>query len=71
MRVHLIFANIFVGAKHFGSKSLTLTNKLSAEMLRPCKIEMHPTIPYAQFPIPHSPFPTLIYHLKYYQSAQP
>ena len=29
-------ANIFVGAKHFGSKSLILTNKLSAEMLRPC-----------------------------------
>ena len=38
----LIFANIFVGAKHFGSKSLILTNKLSAEMLRPCKIEMYP-----------------------------
>ena len=34
-RVHLICANIFVGAKHFGSKSLVLTNKLSAEMLRP------------------------------------
>ncbi|MFM9264885.1 hypothetical protein [Tychonema sp. BBK16] len=27
---------IFVGAKHFGSKYLVLTNKLSAEMLRPC-----------------------------------
>jgi hypothetical protein len=34
--VYLIFANIFVGAKHFGIKSLTLTNKLPAEMLRPC-----------------------------------
>ena len=40
--VPLIFANIFVGAKHFGSKSLVLTNKLSAEMLRPCPIEIHP-----------------------------
>ncbi|WP_293341178.1 hypothetical protein [Microcoleus sp. CAWBG58] len=28
-------ANIFVGAKHFGSKSLVITNKLCAEMLRP------------------------------------
>jgi hypothetical protein len=28
-------ANIFVGAKHFGSKSLVLINKLPAEMLRP------------------------------------
>ena len=36
MTVHLIFANIFVGAKHFGSKSVILTNKLSTEMLRPC-----------------------------------
>ena len=25
-----------------GSKSLVLTNKLSAEMLRPCQIEIHP-----------------------------
>ena len=33
-------ANIFVGAKHFGSKSLVLTNKLSAEMLRPRQNEM-------------------------------
>ena len=40
--VHLIFANILVGAKYFGSKYLILTNKLSVEMLRPCKIEMHP-----------------------------
>ena len=39
--VHLILANIFVGAKHFGCKFLTLTNKLSAAMLRPYKIEMH------------------------------
>ena len=29
------FANIFSGAKHSGSKSLILTNKLSAGMLRP------------------------------------
>ncbi|MEG3881216.1 hypothetical protein QT972_28020, partial [Microcoleus sp. herbarium7] len=29
-RVHLIFANIFVGAKHSGSRYLVLTNKLSA-----------------------------------------
>ena len=29
------FANIFLGAKHSGSKSLILTNKLSAGMLRP------------------------------------
>jgi hypothetical protein len=36
-RVHLIFANIFVGAKHSGSKSLLLTNKLCAGMLRPYK----------------------------------
>lgn len=37
-----MIANIFVGAKHFGSQSLlVLTNKLSAEMLRPCKVEMH------------------------------
>ena len=53
--VHLIFANIFVGAKHFGSKSLVLTNKLSAEMLRPCQIEMHPkkmSDPNSQCPIP-------------------
>jgi NitT/TauT family transport system substrate-binding protein len=37
-------ANIFVGAKHFGSQSLILTNKLSTEMLRPYKSEMHPDI---------------------------
>ena len=30
--VHLIFANIFVGAKHFGSKSLLITNKSSANI---------------------------------------
>ena len=41
-RQHLIFANIFVGAKHSGSKSLLITNKLSAGMLRPYKIGMHP-----------------------------
>ena len=40
--VYLIFANIFVGAKHSGSKSLLITNKLSAGMLRPYHIEMHP-----------------------------
>ncbi|MGB8690515.1 MAG: hypothetical protein WCD53_24715 [Microcoleus sp.] len=40
---HPIFANISVGAKHSGSKSLLKTNKLSAVMLRPCKIGMHPT----------------------------
>ena len=45
---HPIFANILVGAKHFGSKSLVITNKLSPEMLRPFQIEMHP-----------SPFPYL------------
>jgi hypothetical protein len=39
--VHLSFANIFVGAKHSGSKSLLLTHKLSAGMLRPYKIEVH------------------------------
>ncbi len=39
---HPIFAKILVGAKHFGSKSLVITNKLSAEMLRPFQIEMHP-----------------------------
>jgi hypothetical protein len=44
IRVHLILANIFVGAKHFGIKSLVLTNKLSAEMLRPCQNEMHPML---------------------------
>ena len=36
--IHLILVNIFVGAKHFGNKSLVLTNKLSAEMLRPSQI---------------------------------
>ncbi|MEG3875821.1 hypothetical protein QT972_00360 [Microcoleus sp. herbarium7] len=40
---HLIFANIFVGAKHSGSKSVVITNKLPAGMLRPSKIEMHPS----------------------------
>ncbi|TAG74943.1 MAG: hypothetical protein EAZ23_04525 [Oscillatoriales cyanobacterium] len=40
--VHLIFENILVGAKHFGSKSLILVHKLCAEMLRPCQNEMHP-----------------------------
>ena len=34
-RVYLILANIFVGTKHSGSKSLLITNKLSAGMLRP------------------------------------
>ena len=41
-RVHLCLENILVGAKHSGSTSLVLTNKLSAGMLRPSKIEMHP-----------------------------
>ncbi len=36
--------NILVGAKHFGSKSLILTHKLCAEMLRPGPNEMHPFI---------------------------
>ncbi|MEG5056762.1 MULTISPECIES: hypothetical protein [unclassified Microcoleus] len=36
------FANISVGAKHSGHKSLLLTNKLSAGMLRPYKIGMLP-----------------------------
>ena len=39
---HPIFANISVGAKHDRSKSLLLTHKLSAVMLRPCKIVMLP-----------------------------
>jgi hypothetical protein len=43
--VDLSFANIFVGAKHDRSKSLMITNKLSAVMLRPYKIEMHPPHP--------------------------
>ncbi|XZO00810.1 MAG: hypothetical protein ACM65L_20200 [Microcoleus sp.] len=33
-------ANIFVGAKHDRYKSLVITNKLSAVMLRPCQIGM-------------------------------
>jgi hypothetical protein len=40
--VHFIFENILVGAKHFGSRSLILTHKLCAEMLRPCQNEIHP-----------------------------
>jgi DNA polymerase III delta prime subunit len=39
---HPDFANISVGAKHSGSKSLVLTNNLSAGMLRPYKIGMLP-----------------------------
>ncbi|MCC3446118.1 MAG: hypothetical protein JGK03_10340 [Microcoleus sp. PH2017_25_DOB_D_A] len=39
---HLSVANIPVGEKHFGSKSLLITNELSAGMLRPDQIEMHP-----------------------------
>ncbi len=35
-------ANISVGAKYYGSKSLLITNKLSAVMLRPSNIGMHP-----------------------------
>ncbi len=34
--------NILVGVSHFGSKSLIITHKLCAEMLRPCQNEMHP-----------------------------
>jgi hypothetical protein len=41
-RVHLIFENILVGAKHFGSKSLILIHKLCTEMLRPGQNQMHP-----------------------------
>ena len=37
-----MYADIFVGAKHSGSKSLVIINKLSAKMLRLYKIEMHP-----------------------------
>ncbi len=38
---HPIFANISVGEKHYGSKSLLITNKLSAVMLRPSNIGMY------------------------------
>jgi CHAT domain-containing protein len=41
-RVHLCLANILVGAKHDRCKSLVITNKLSAVMLRPYKIGMNP-----------------------------
>ncbi len=41
-REHPEFANISVGAKHDRSKSLVLTNNLSAVMLRPYKIGMLP-----------------------------
>jgi len=38
----------------------------------PCPMpESQLTMPDARFPIPNSQFPILIYHLKYYQSAQP
>jgi hypothetical protein len=40
IREHPDFANISVGAKHSRSKSLVLTNNLSAGMLRPYKIGM-------------------------------
>jgi len=40
--VHLCLANIFVGAKHDRCKSLVITNKLSAVMLRLCRIGMLP-----------------------------
>ena len=33
--MYLSFADVFVGAKHSGSKSLLITNKFSAGMLRP------------------------------------
>jgi hypothetical protein len=35
-------ANVSVGAKHSGCKSLALTNNLSTGMLRPYKIGMLP-----------------------------
>ncbi len=35
-------ANIFLGAKHDRRKSLVITNKFSAVMLRLCKIGMLP-----------------------------
>jgi o-succinylbenzoate---CoA ligase len=38
-RLHLCLENILVGAKHSGSKSLVLTNKLSAGMLRPSQTD--------------------------------
>ncbi len=40
-RVHLSLANILVAAKHFGSKSLIVINKLSVTMLRTFQSEMH------------------------------
>ncbi len=43
-REYPIFAKVSVGAKHYGSKSLLVTNKLSAVMLRPSKIGMHPVV---------------------------
>ena len=48
--IHLIFTNIFVGAKHFGSKYLVLTNKLSAEMLRPSKMRDAPAATSQEYP---------------------
>ena len=39
---HPDFANVSVGAKHSGCKSLALTNNLSTGMLRPYKIGMLP-----------------------------
>ena len=39
--VHLSFANIFVAAKYFGSKSLVFINKLLARMILAFKSEMH------------------------------
>ena len=41
-RVHLSFAKILLVAKHFGSKSLLLINKLPAGMLLLFKSEIHP-----------------------------
>ncbi len=51
-REHPEFANISVGAKHDRSKSLILTNNLSAVMLRPYKFGMLPTA--MQFPLYYS-----------------
>ncbi|MFB2875581.1 hypothetical protein [Floridanema aerugineum] len=41
-REYPVLVNIFVGAKHSGSKSLFLINSLSTGMLRPYQIGMLP-----------------------------
>ena len=40
--VHLIFADLSVGAKHSGIKMMAEDDKFSPRMLRPCQSEMHP-----------------------------